>query len=765
MADHLYVGQRVQKFDAAGKVTGRAVYGHDLVVPKMLYGKILYSRYAHARIRRIDTSRAERVPGVRAIVTAADQPGIKFGFLRDNLPLKGDKVRSLRDEVAAVAATSLDAAQEALQCIEVEYEELPAVFDPVEALREDAPLVHEEVGTNRIVPLCRTYAHGDIDEAFRRCDAVVEQEYRVQYVNHVSMGTNVCMAEFDDKGFLTFWSQTQMPFLMQKDLSEALGIPSNRVRIMQPTIGGAFGKHLDIYPNELICALLARKARRPVKIAFTRQEDFTAIPPRQPGWFRLRMGGSRDGRILANHIECLLDGGAYVSWGPVTPTNMSVTFANLYMVPNVRFDVTAAYTNNIWPGAMRGWGNPQATYVLECQVDLLARELGMDPGELRLKNANQPNQVSPQRVRITTCGLSDCLRKAMEDIGWKEKMAAPKRHGGSKARGLGIASLLHAGGGGRVFRSDGCGAIVKLDDFGMVTILTGSSEMGQGSDTALAQICAEELGVPMENIRLVNNDTSITPWDVGSHASRTTFIGGQAVALAARECRTKLFATAAEMLECSPEDLEARGGVISVKGHPTSAVPYDKVARSAHFRPQGNVIIGQGFFDPDTELLDSTMSGNISSAYTFAANAVEVEVDLETGAVEVLKIAASYDIGKVINPLGLEGQAEGGACMALGYALLEEMWVEEGQVRNPNLLFYRVPSSLDMPALKLSVVETADPAGPYGAKGIGECGAVSLAPAIANAVHDALGVRVTDLPLTSERVYRAIQQANLAPAA
>ncbi|MBW2440088.1 MAG: molybdopterin-dependent oxidoreductase, partial [Deltaproteobacteria bacterium] len=515
-----YIGKRLRKKDGREKVTGRAIYGQDLILPRMLCGKILYSPYPHAKILSVDTGKAKRVPGVRTILTGDDIPDIRIGFIKDNTPINKGIVRWAGDEVAAVAAESEEAAEEALGLIEVDYEELPAVFTPEDALAETAPILHEGRKSNRIDEICRTYRKGDIAEGFAKSDIVLEETYQLQHMQHCTMGTYFCAASFDASGRLTVWSPTQVPFILQRDLADAMGISGRDIRILQPTIGGAFGKALDMYAFEVITVLLAQKAGRPVKIVFTREEEFSIACKRQAAKISLKQGVTKEGKLMARQVDILMNAGAYVSWGPLSSWTMVQTFGSFYEVPHIDFLCTPVYTNMPICGSMRGYGNPQAHFALESQMDMLAEELGMDAVEFRKINANEPYKTTEQGIGITSCGYIECLDAASKGIGWKEKRAKRISPAPNKVRGIGLAGMWHVGGGSRIYRSDGCGAIVKIDDFGNVFLLTGASEIGQGSDTSLCQIVADVLGVPYDSITLVNNDTDITPWDVGCHASR-----------------------------------------------------------------------------------------------------------------------------------------------------------------------------------------------------------------------------------------------------
>jgi xanthine dehydrogenase molybdenum-binding subunit len=744
------IGKTAPKRDGAEKVTGRTRYLHDVVLPRLAHGKILRARYPHARIVRIDTSRARALPGVLAVLTGDDVEPQPFGFAKDQVALKRRKVRCIRDEVAAVAAETPEIAEGALALIDVEYEELPAVFDPRAALEAGAPLVHEELGTNAH-HLQYQFTRGDADRAFAEAAAVVEDTYTLNFVTPACLGTMVAIADWDAADKLTMWTTTQVPFLYQRDLAAALGITGDRVRVLQPPIGGNFGRGLDLYPIDVIAALLARRVRRPVKIEFDRVEEFIACPTREPCAIRLRTAADRDGRLLAREAHVTIDNGAYTSWGSTTPSVMLSTVAGLYRVPNVRFDTTIVYTNNPYSGSMRGYGNPESTFAVESQMDELAERLGIDPLELRRRNATKPGDVNPQGFVITSFAMLECLDAAAEEI---RKDPPPLRPGWK--RGVGYAGMFHVGGGARVYRSDGCGAIVKLDDFGRVTLLTGATEIGQGSDTVLAMIVAETLGVPLERVDVINSDTSVRPWDVGTHASRTTFVAGNAARLAAEKVKAQLLEMAAAELEEPAARLDVKGGFVFVKGEPQQRLPYAEVARAGHFRHHGRVLVAEAFYDPPTAMLDKDFQGNISAAYTCAVQAALLDVDPETGAVEVRRVASAHDVGRALNPGAAEGQVHGGIHMGLGYALSEKLIVDEGQILTQSFMDYAVLKADDMPAIVVRLIESIDAEGPFGAKGLGESGVIPIAAAVANAIKNAIGIRFTELPITPARVRAAL---------
>ena len=761
MQDFINIGKRIPKMDAEEKVTGKAVYIHDLKVPGMLYGKILYSPHPHARILRIDTSEAERLPGVRAVLTGYNTPPIKFGFYKDNPPLKANKVRSYRDEVAAVAAIDPDIAEEAINLIRVEYEVLPAIFDPEEAMKEGAPLIHEEhLGgkekkPTNVLNLPWRLIAGDVDEARKNSDYVAEDRFKVTWVAHCCLGTSGCVAQFDLKNNLTMYSNTQIPSLAQKDYLDALsamGLQGKKVRVIKAMIAGGFGSKLDTYAYEYIAILLAHKTRKPVKIIFTREEEFFATSPRQPAIIHIAQGCTKDGKLTFRDIRMTLDNGAYTSWGATTPSVMMMPISSLYKVPNVRYVAKCVYTNNTWSQAMRGYGNPQATFAIDSQIDILAEMAGIDPLDFRMRNANTPGEVTPQNFKINTCGLRECIDVVAQKLDWRQN------RGRRDGRGIGMASMIHVGGGARVYKSDGCGTIIKIDDFGTVNVITGATDMGQGADTVIAQIVAEELGVRVEDVVVTHTDTDICPWDVGAHASRTTFVAGNSARGAAKKVKDQLLEVAAKSLGESSENLDIRDRTIFSKNDPEKKSPLGKILRAAHYAAGGKMVMAEHFYDPPNENLDKEFKGNLSVTYAYGTHGVEVEVDKETGQVKILKYIAAHDVGRAINPMLLEGQVYGGATMGIGYALTERLILQDGKVMNPNFLDYKMLTAKDVPNIETIVIETDDPSGPFGAKGIGEPGLVPTAPAIANAIYDAVGVRIKELPITPEKVLAALKE-------
>jgi len=757
------VGRSRPKTDAGEKTSGRTQYIHDFSMPRMLYGKIKYSDRANARIVSIDTSEASAVPGVKAVITGGDVPEIRFGFLKDNLALKKDRVRQYRDEVAAVAATSPEAAAAAAAKIKVEYEDLPPLFDPEEAMAEDAPLVHEtdprgkEAKDNRL-RLPWKFEAGDMKEGEKGSAYVAEGEYEAGWVTHCCMGTSGCVATFDPSDNLTIYSNTQIPSLAKSDFQEALkamGV-DGAVRVVNMAIGGGFGSKLDTYAYEYIAILLAHRTRRPVKLIFDREEEFEATSPRQPVKIKVRQGCDQEGNLTFRDISMLLDNGAYTSWGATTPTVMMMPVSSLYRVPNIRFQATCVYTNNTYAQAMRGYGTPQVTFAIESNLDELAEQVGLDPYEMRMKNANVPNETTPQGFQVTTCGHKRCLEEVAERLDWSSRRGRPQKRG-AKVRGVGMASLLHVGGGAKIYKSDGCGTLIKMDDQGWVDVYSGSMEIGQGLETILKQIVAETLGCRVEAVNVILGDTDVCPWDVGVHASRSTFVAGNSALRAAELVRDQILDTAASTLSVPRDDLSLREDTVVCKNDSDKNTPIDKVARRAHFASAGNTMfMAANFYEPDTELLGEDFKGNFSRTYAWGCHGVEVEVDTETGKVDIIRYIAAHDVGRAINPMLLKGQIYGAALMGVGYALTEEMIYQEGRLLNPNFRDYKILTAMDTLPVEPVIIEDPDTDGPYGAKGIGEPGLVPTAPAIANAVYDALGIRLNRVPMKPEQVLEAI---------
>jgi len=775
VSDDSLIGKRIPKKDAPEKASGRTRYVHDINLPGQLHAKILRSAHVHAKIKSVDTSAARALSGVHTVITAADIPWQRpIGVAKDHLPLKRDVVRSPRDEIAAAAAETEAIAQAALELIRVDYEPLPIVASAQDAMKPGAPLLH---GEDLVVPgadgkpevvhkasldntaMTFTYAQGDCREGEAESDAVVEDVFRLHYVTHCCMGVSGVIAEFDASENLTLYSNTQVPFLHKREFADLLGMDPGRIRIIQPPIGGGFGSKLDIYPFEPIAIYLAKFTQRPVKLVFTREEEFVASPTRQPVLLKLRSGCTKNGVLTFRYVETVHDNGAYTSWGATTPFVMMQTISSLYRVPNCDYRTRAVYSNNPYAGSFRGYGNLQATFAVEAHMDKLAEAIGMDPLEFRLKNAHDPGEITPQGMHFNSCGFKDCLRVAAERSEYQRKHRDCRSKwddGNPVKRGVGIASMLHVGGGAKIYPSDGCGTILKMDDFAHVTLLTGASEIGQGSETVLAQLVCEELGLPLSAVSVVNNDTDITPWDVGAHASRTTFIAGNSALGAARKAKDKILAAAAGKFAQPAEALDLRKCFVVEKNGGKKLIELGKLIRSLHFSDKAELVMTTFYYEPPSKHQDREFRGDVSAAYAWATQVAEVEVDTQTGIVRLLKVTGAHDVGRVLNRLGIEGQIEGGVVMGQGYALTENLLVENGIVRNPNFRDYKLVTAPEIPEMDVSFIETMDGEGPQGAKGVGEAPAICVAAAVGNAIYNATGVRITALPFTPENVYRAL---------
>jgi CO/xanthine dehydrogenase Mo-binding subunit len=751
------VGASVTRLDGVEKVTGRAVYGVDVTLAGMLTGKLLRSPLPHARIRHIDAERARRVMGVRAILTGRDTPQITYGFFKhvnpkygDKLPLEVEKVRFVGDEVAAVAAESEEAALEALSLIEVDYEELPAVFTVDEALAPGAALVHDGSPGN-IGGVVRRGA-GDVAAGWRAAAVVLERRYSTHAVAPACLESHQAVASFDSvRGAVTVWASTQMPFQLRAHLADALGLPEAKVRIIKTTMGAGFGSRMEMHAPDPVAALLSQRTRRPVKIVYTRGEEFVATRFRHAMRFDLRMGFTRDGRITAAEARAVVDGGAYMSQSPGVTSVAGTNPFTIYRIPAFTFEGTIVYTNKPYAGAFRGYGNPQGTFAIESMLDEAAAELGLGPAELRRRSLYGPGDVSALGFKFASCAQRECLEAVVAALRPDEERP--------RGRGVGIAGVFNPGGGSRVHgNSDGCGAILRLDDDGSLQVITGGQEIGQGSTTVLAQIAAETVGVSYGAVRVESSDTSVMPWDLGTHGSRNTFVAGNAVAGAGRKLNARLREVAAELLGGRSDDVVVAGGRAALRDRSDRSVSVSEIARAAHFRQGGTLLIAEHFYDPPTEVPDAQGRGNKSGAYAFGFHGVEVAVDEDTGEVRIERIVAAHDIGRTINPRGAESQVEGGIAQGIGYALTENLFLDDGRVVLSNFGDYKIPAAGDLPPkVEVILVESDDPEGPYGAKGVAEPGIVPVAAAIANAVAHATGSRIRDLPITPEKVLDALE--------
>jgi len=757
------IGQSVPKLEARAKLTGTAVYTEDMYRPRMLHGALLPSPYAHARILSVDATAALALPGVKAVLSAQDLPPNLIGLtFRDEPILARDKVRYIGEPVAAVAAETLAIARAAVRLIDVEFEELPAVFDAEEAMAEGAPILHEGLANYvRVVQSPfdgNVVAHieletGNVDEVWDECDVIVEGEYDVPAIQHLYMETCGALAEVDGSGKFTVWSSTQGVFGTQMAIAVALGIPMSKVRCIAPAVGGGFGaKFITIEP---VTAALAQKTRRPVKLILTRDEDMTSMRSRHAAKIRMKTGARKDGTLLARDTEIILNGGAYADLSPVVLEASILLAHGPYRIPHVRNVGRVVYTNRIRAGAMRGFGVMQPTFAGESQLDELAAKLNIDPFELRIKNALQSGDKNMGSHTVPVCKLDDCLARIREHPEFVAALADKGTVG--KRRGIGVSSIAQQSG---LFSSS---ASIRVAEDGTLTVSTGYIDIGTGSDTALAQIAAATLGVDIGSVNIVAPDTDGAAYDYGTAADRGAHGVSESVHRAALVVKERLVEFTAQMLECATDDVEVRpGGKIGLRGVPAVELTFADVAQRGLYAGGGPIMGQHAWYmqeqsiDPEhTRARGFRMGGGVY--YGFSATAVQVEIDELTGQVEVLQAWHATDVGRVLNPNGALGQIYGGVVQGISGALLEELVWDDGQLVNPTLMDYKIAGSLDSPpTIHGILLENADPESPWGARGMAEPCIIGAAPAVANAIADATGVRLRTLPLTPERVLNGL---------
>ncbi len=805
MNDFSIIGKPTAMIDAAEKTTGAGKYTDDLSVPGMLVGKILHSAYPHARIQSIDTSRAEKLDGVVAVVIGKDAPN-PYGILpvgHDEHALAVDKVRYVGDNVACVVAVSEAIAEKALELIDVKYEVLPAYFDPEESMKAQTDLIHDNKPGN----LEKDYHHafGDPDKGFAEADHIAEARFIANEVTHAAMEPHSTLASFEldphtgKMGRLTVWSSTQVPYYLQHKLSLVLEMPMAQIRVIKPLVGGGFGGKSEVIPLEIIAAVAARKAQAPVKITYTREEVFWAHRGRPRTIIDLKTGIKSDGRITAVKARVVQDGGAYCSYGVVTILYSGALLGALYDIPHIQYDGYRVLTNKPACGAMRGHGTVNVRFAFESQLDELAAKIGMDSAEIRQRNLLTPPCITVNGLRVQSYGLPECIEKTVERSGWKQRKGKLP-----KGRGLGIAcSHYVSGAANSIIRSDMPHSTVniKIDRDGGVVVYTGASEIGQGSDTMTAQIAAEVLGCSLSRVRVIAADTDLTPIDIGSYSSRVTFMAGNATLRAADDVKKRITAAAAKKMNCTAEEIVFREDVVFKKGSPAPAVRKDQAEEvevtqagaSVSGRVEGQILrgslqqkrkeegpkewltfeeavvaaidfhgtlTGTGSYAPPPEARGGKHKGGgvgPSPAYSYSAQVAEVSVDEDTGEVTVHKVWAAHDCGRALNPVSVEGQIIGSVWMGMGQALTEEMVWKDGMLMNAGMLEYRSPSSAESPEIEPIIVESIDPEGPFGAKECSEGSLAATIPAIANAIYDAVGVRLHESPFTPERVLAAMR--------
>ncbi len=752
IVENIVVGKSVRRTDILDKVLGRSKYADDLEFPNILYAKLLRSKFPHARIINIDISEAESLSGVKSIITAEDVPVNTFGIqFKDQVILASDKVRYLGDPVVAVAAESVDIAEEAIELINIEYEELPGIFLPQEALKAGAPKVHD--GGN----LCayRKIRSGDVEKGFKISDEIIEDSFSTQKIQHCHIEPRAGIAIFDANRKLTIWSSLPVTFVAQTELARVLSLPITKVRIIQTECGGSFGGRNEISLEPYI-ALLAMRTRRPVKMVWSREEEFIGSTTRHSFNFEYKTGVKKDGSLIAREVRMISDTGAYSSFGESALTKACILACGPYTIPNIKVDGYSAFTNNPVGGAMRGFGAPQAFAAEETHMDNIASHLGIDPITLRLKNAVKIGDRTATGQILHSVGLTETIKKAAESARWNDHRRREDRiKVSSIKRGKGIACMFYPV--GLTEKQNASAAIIKVNVDGTMNVYIGALDVGQGSRTVLAQIAAEEMGIPFGNVSIVTGDTDYDPYDFGSCASRVTYATGNAVRFAVAKAKKILLEVAAEMLNVNTDALETNDGMIYVKRAPQKCTSMSQVVSICQKR--GKPITTTASFNPPNMQLDpETGQGNPYPTYVYATQIADVSVNEQTGLVKVLKIVAAHDVGKAINPALVRGQIIGGIGFGLGQALMENMVLTQGRNMNPNFLDYLIPASVDMPDVETIIIEEYEPTGPFGAKGVAEPSSVPTIPAILNAIYDAVGVRINDLPVTPEKVLKALKE-------
>ena len=774
------IGSRVPRKDAPDKATGRALFVDDMTFPNMLYGAIVQSPIAHGEVLNIDTSRAERLPGVKAVLTSKDVPETKYGVSParyDETIFAVDKVRYIGDEVAAVAAIDLETALEAAELINVDYKPLPVMLTPEEALAEGAPAIHKEFPHNVSAEVHQEF--GNVEEAFTKCDLIRTDSYHSKRQDGGFIEPHAAIAVYDLHGRLTLHSATQVPHYVQRTLAMLTGLPMSRVRVIKPYVGGGFGPKSEATPLDICSSFLSMKTGLPVKMVYTREQVFLHGRARHGFFHEMTTGVKKDGTLLALKHTCFMDGGAYSSFGIATVYYAGSLLAAPYKLPNMKYDGVRAYTNKPACGAQRGHGGVHARALFEQQMDLISRELGIDPIEFRLRNIMETGDVTCNDLSMSSLGMKECIEAVRDGSGWKNKRGKLP-----KGKGIGMAAGFFVSGAGYpIYRSETYHSTINLkvhEDGGGVTVFTGAAEIGQGAETVVAMITAEGLGIPYEDVMVKSGSTDYSV-DLGAYSSRTTLMTGHAAKEAAEKAKHLILESVAEELDIDIKRLDIRRGKILIKDGEVDITPvrtrYIKEHRGWTNQPDSDELTFReaarlafwkhgsihttGKYKPPS--LGGTFKGaavGTSPAYGCSAQVAEVTVDLETGQIFVDSVTDAHDCGKAINLTQVEAQMEGSVSMGLGEALFEEVIFDsDGRVENPTFGDYRIPTSMDMPWIKTIVVESDEPNGPFGAKEVGEGAIMPTIPAILNAVRDATGAGLDELPLIPERLLIAIKTA------
>jgi 4-hydroxybenzoyl-CoA reductase subunit alpha len=765
------VGQPLPKIDAWGKVTGDTRYADDLVLPRMAFGKLLRSPHAHARITRIDTTRARAVPGVYAVITGADLPRVKFGILpvsQDEEALCVDKVRMVGDAVAAVAAVDEETADRACRLIDVDYEALPALMSIQESLAHPEVRIHE-YGDGPNVHKNVALQFGDVEAAFAAADLVREDVFFYEGNTHLPMEQHAAVAHATADGKLTLWSSTQTPHYVHRLLAKILDLPAAHIRVIAAPVGGGFGGKLDPFAHEIAACRLSQLIGRPVKIACTREEVFYIHRGRHPVLMWIKTGFTKAGDITGCHLKTWLDGGAYGSYGVASTFYTGVINPVTYKMPVYKFEGARIFTNKPPCGPKRGHGTPQPRFALEVQLDKAAEQLGLDPADMRRRILVEPFTKTANHLTVTTIGLGECIDKVVEASGWRDKHARYRAAGvvdaakplwqPRKRRGIGIACSSYMTGAGTAIYWNNMphsGVVLRADRSGAVAVLCGATDIGQGSDSILAYLVAEVLGLDPKDVHVHPADTSLTPVDLGSYSSRVTLMCGQAAIQAAERLRGAMFKAVAAKLEVDVTTLVARDRKVGIPNDWEKAVDFAKAVELGE--AMHGVLAFAGSYAPPKRA-GKYKGGGVgpSPCYSYSACVVELSVDEDTGEVELHDVWIAHDIGRALNPLLVEGQVEGSVYMGIGEAVMEAQVFRKNVHKAPSMLEYKSPTTLETPDIHTILVETDDPEGPFGAKEAGQGPLLPVMPAIANAIYQAVGVRVDEVPITPEKVLKGLE--------
>lgn len=788
------VGKRLPQIGGVEKVTGSATFTVDMTLPQMLYGKTLKSPHPHALITKIKTNKAKELPGLVAVLTGADIPNNERAIGNNDINvLTTDKARFIGDEIAAVAAVDEATAEKALELIEVEYKPLPAIYNIDDALKPGAAHIHDYEAPPRQV------IAGDVEQGFKEADYIFEEGFKTQPIEQAPLETEAVIAHWD--GYhMTVWASTQVPYWDRIVLARTFEIPMSRVRVIVPFEGGAFGGK-NLFRLIYICAAVSWKTRRPVKMVRNREEEFTCSSNRNAYNFHLKFGVKKDGRLTAMSCDTTIDAGAYLSWGHALGQAQGHLFASLYKCPNIRYVYKVVFTNNTYGGPMRGFGNAEINFAVESTIDIIAKKLKIDPVELRIKNAVEPNYITAIGWKIGGCALKECIEKASQEI----KRGFTPSNNPNKVKGIGLACGVHWCGwrvgfvasvwrtgypseqelykanpkspfitikdGGVKWRpgfldtpdidSDASSCILIVNEDGTVILHVAEPDIGQSSYTALGMIVAEELGIELEDVKVIGPDTNIGVFGFGTYASRVLFIAGRAAQNAAKEAKRALSNLASTYLKVAPSKLEFKDRKIFAGNESGKYMWLADAAFRAYATKGGSLLVFTGHCDPASIVPDPMGHGSISEAYAFVAQAVEIEVNKETGELKVLRVVSCHDSGRIINPLAAEGQVEGAVVQGLGYALNEAIIRRGGRIINPNLCNYNILKFSNIPEIKVVFIEKEEPTGPFGAKGLGEPALVCIPAALANAIYNALGIRLKKLPLTDETLFAETRKCKI----